>query len=447
MVGPFTCDQQTFIQVATRLSGSLSLIGTVAIMISYILFARFRTSSNKLLLFANMGEFCIALMCVLSISTVPNMDGSPLGSQDFCTVQGAISTFALIAVVLWSMFMAIQCYLAVYVKKTLHQLESLHKYYHVIAWSSAAIVTAITLSLPYFYNDGPVMKNVLFFCWISSAYQGWRWIFFGPLWVSMFVNMVLYGLVVRKLHLSKKNISKFTTSQENRTDRAMRLFVWRTFVYVGIFFINWLFPTINRIHGLIPNTKPLFWLTMLHAVSAPIGGFLNSIAYFYFARIIEGSSSESSMKTHINNKSINSDKSVSSVIRDSKKTTKNDIEEPGHLSPIIHPFSSVVIATATNPAATPSTTPEPNASIPQFLARTETKDSSTNVETKPLKEPIRALGSASSSEQGATLQSKKNMEVMLSTPAVKSTSPVEPAIFSPTTGPKYVYPLIYQERN
>ena len=100
------------------------------------------------------------------------MDGSPLGSQDFCTVQGAISTFALIAVVLWSMFMAIQCYLAVYVKKTLHQLESLHKYYHVIAWSSAAIVTAITLSLPYFYNDGPVMKNVLFFCWISSAYQG-----------------------------------------------------------------------------------------------------------------------------------------------------------------------------------------------------------------------------------------------------------------------------------
>ena len=67
MVGPFTCDQQTFIQVATRLSGSLSLIGTVAIMISYILFARFRTSSNKLLLFANMGEFCIALMCVLSM--------------------------------------------------------------------------------------------------------------------------------------------------------------------------------------------------------------------------------------------------------------------------------------------------------------------------------------------------------------------------------------------
>ena len=63
--GAFTCDQVNTIQIVTRLSGSLSLVGTIAIMTSYALFKRFRTSSNKLLLYVTIGDFLFALMTVL----------------------------------------------------------------------------------------------------------------------------------------------------------------------------------------------------------------------------------------------------------------------------------------------------------------------------------------------------------------------------------------------
>ena len=123
--------------------------------------------------------------------------------------------------------------------------------------------------------------------------------------------------------MSRREISKHT-SKESGTSRAVTLFVGRTFAYVGIFCLNWLFPTVNRIQGMI-SPDPIFWIYMCHAVScgflvslvfldvlklnyyffatfqtsAPIGGFLNSIAYFYFASLLEkeGGSSSNTKST------------------------------------------------------------------------------------------------------------------------------------------------------
>jgi hypothetical protein len=71
--------------------------------------------------------------------------------------------------------MAFQCFLAVYVRKSITQLDALHKYYHAIAWMSAIAVTAVVLSLPYISGrpSDHVMKNAYLFCWISDSYKGW----------------------------------------------------------------------------------------------------------------------------------------------------------------------------------------------------------------------------------------------------------------------------------
>lgn len=295
--GAFTCDQVNAIQIATRLSGSLSLVGTIAIMASYALFKRFRTSSNKLLLYVTIGDFVFALMAVFGNSPVPNV-GS-LGSQTFCTIQGAISTYVLWCIMLWNVCMALQCLFAVHFQKPLSQLETFHKYYHVLCWGFPVIIVTIGLTLPNIYNTPniPVMNNQYMFCWVSASYKNWRWIYYGPLWGSVAFNIAMYLVVILKLQMSRREISKHT-SKESGTSRAVTLFVGRTFAYVGIFCLNWLFPTVNRIQGMI-SPDPIFWIYMCHATSAPIGGFLNSIAYFYFASLLEkeGGSSSNTKST------------------------------------------------------------------------------------------------------------------------------------------------------
>lgn len=118
-------------------------------------------------------------------------------------------------------------------------------------------------------------------CWISPEENVYQWaFFFAPLWICIiFVTIIMYTIF---LHVRKEERCSFMSNINGRSIRLRKTkaVAKQAILYVGAFFVTWLFPTVARLIKLISGEDPPIWLVALSGAFIPIQGFFNALVYF-----------------------------------------------------------------------------------------------------------------------------------------------------------------------
>ena len=157
------------------------------------------------------------------------------------------------------------------------QMVMLEKCMHVFAltFGLGTATAALVLDL---YQDAN------WDCWISPAKQTFQWAFFFiPLWlVIIFVVILMLKIFLHVLKEERNSMRWSRISDCVVRLRKTRAVAKQGALYVGAFFVTWLFPTISRIIKLVTGDDPPLWLVALSGSFIPIQGFFNALVYFQF---------------------------------------------------------------------------------------------------------------------------------------------------------------------
>lgn len=277
----FTPEQLSLFQTLIRVSSSLSIFGTLAIIVSYCSYARFRTQMNTMVVFMSVADLLSSLQTLLG--DWPNrlalMEGT-VGPNILCTVQSFGIQMWFISATFWTGCMATHCLMAVVLSKPIAHLEPYYKYYHAVSWG----IPLIFAFLPFAFQTkelGPIYVHIGNWCWIGGNYSLFRmYLFYGLVWAIFLYNVICYSIVGYKI----SQMSKFLNDTQHamKTRKHTSRFVLKTLVYMGAFLINWVFSTANRIQALVDPT-PSYFLNLLQCITLPLQGFMNALIYFAFA--------------------------------------------------------------------------------------------------------------------------------------------------------------------
>jgi hypothetical protein len=182
--------------------------------------------------------------------------------RSVCIGQGWLLQFSENAIFGWITTIALNLYLVVCWHLTTHPFE---KYYHIGVWTWALFCACI----PFVVTDVYDIAGI--WCWISRVYPILRFtLFYIPFIIQVVIVLILYILIIRTLSNSP--------TEEGDSERKIKLLVTRLRAYPVIFFVLYLFPTINRIHDAVSNNDS-FPLYVLQVITAPSIGFVNALAY------------------------------------------------------------------------------------------------------------------------------------------------------------------------
>ncbi|XP_069801821.1 uncharacterized protein [Dendropsophus ebraccatus] len=145
--------------------------------------------------------------------------------------------------------------------------------YHGAAWGVPFILSCLPL-----FGDlyGPAGA----WCWITDEHVAWRFvIWYIPLFSLIFLMMLCY---LRIIYVAKERVMTWSGTYDPGRERSKIIMAeeikplkWYPCVYLAVS----LFPLLNRIHNAFYPSHPVFVLTLLHVMSAPLHGLANTIVF------------------------------------------------------------------------------------------------------------------------------------------------------------------------
>eukprot|EP01124_Arcella_intermedia_P015717 TRINITY_DN22294_c0_g1_i1.p1 TRINITY_DN22294_c0_g1~~TRINITY_DN22294_c0_g1_i1.p1 ORF type:complete len:521 (+),score=99.08 TRINITY_DN22294_c0_g1_i1:60-1622(+) len=177
-------EEKKSVMLVRIIASSLSLLGSLFIIVSIVLFKRYHFMSSRLILALGICSLLESLNSFLSLWIFHD----ELQLWSLCKFQGMTHQFSSIATTGWVTVIAINLYLAVCRNVTNKKVEIA---YHVCVWGMALLSTLIPLSTPNAYGIAGL------WCWLNwSTGQIWRWVlYFIPLLLSTSVILFLYLLI------------------------------------------------------------------------------------------------------------------------------------------------------------------------------------------------------------------------------------------------------------
>eukprot|EP01006_Ploeotia_vitrea_P040811 TRINITY_DN66462_c7_g1_i1.p1 TRINITY_DN66462_c7_g1~~TRINITY_DN66462_c7_g1_i1.p1 ORF type:complete len:285 (-),score=121.11 TRINITY_DN66462_c7_g1_i1:715-1569(-) len=237
-------DAQNEVLQALIICGScLSIVGTLFITLSYVVFPSLRSFPYKIIVFLGLADFFNALSYLIGLNS------------ELCQLQAAMSQFFAVATFFWTACFA---YNIVQVLVYQHMDVSRNEpYYHMVSWGVPAVLLVINLALDSF-GDGVV------WCWISADHPYLRFLtFYLPLLAIVCFNAVVYVVVSRSL----------------RGDLKRGAVKRRLNHYLFVFLLVRLWSVVNRFQNFLDPNGPIFFLYFMHTLFSPLQGFCNAVVY------------------------------------------------------------------------------------------------------------------------------------------------------------------------
>lgn len=191
-------------QVVVLISCALSFLGSLLIILTYVIWTDLRTTPRKLLVFLSLADLLSAISYSYGVWKVFTED-----SLD-CTVQGAISTFANTSSFFWTVAIAIYLYIFL-VKSSQRLADSLVLYFHLVSWGLPLGITVAALCLHKIGYDASEVS--VGWCWVSiQAKDHVLWMLLtGKIWEFLAYVMlpVLYLLIKCHIHRAHAALSEY----------------------------------------------------------------------------------------------------------------------------------------------------------------------------------------------------------------------------------------------
>ncbi|KAI8905381.1 slime mold cyclic AMP receptor-domain-containing protein [Powellomyces hirtus] len=292
---PLSASGLRTLQICLRTTAALSLLGALSIIVAYVTRSNNKIHHNKKRYSGLPTRFVLWMSVADVVASIAMLVGdSAFGNteQAACRAQGFAIQFSLMASMFWTLSMSTSIVFAVFRSRLLIHFTQYEKYHHLVAWGVPLVLALILLVFD--NGNGPVYRPAVLWCWIGDPHSIYRMLFFyGPLWVIFLINALAYIAVGWRTWRSKRaifNAVKASRRSVNlnleQTDNSlatMHTYILKTLFYMLAFFFGWFFPTINRVQSMIDPGHPVLGLYILHAIFAPLAGFLNSIVYFWIA--------------------------------------------------------------------------------------------------------------------------------------------------------------------
>lgn len=186
-------------EVLFTVIASLSMFGSVAIIVTYFLFKDLQTTSRKILVCISVGDFFTVYPSLVYRWRARTTTNS-LGFN--CEFQSFVSTTAVMWSFFWTSTLAIFLYVAL-VKKRHDMAEKLMVIFHIINWGIPLFLVGAAWCANVLGNDHALTSGG--WCWIKPLHEHWKTILWmlacGKLWeiASYFVDGLLYFIIRRKI--------------------------------------------------------------------------------------------------------------------------------------------------------------------------------------------------------------------------------------------------------
>jgi len=253
-------DGSQIIPWTLRVTGSLSLLGSVFILITFLLIHDWRFPNN-LIFFLTLSDF-------LWVATF--FWGDAPRDTAACAFQGVFGGFWGLATTYWILFIAViyNSQLNPSWKRFFHQYEQTIA--HAVVWPLSFFLTL----LPYFLGDyTPNPKNInIPVCWIARKDDGARfWAYYGWVILDLIAIPILYGHLVYTLRTAPKRPT----------------LTYRWLAYPIAFWICWFEPTVFRILEQVNPNRDYTYLVVIQSITMLSQGMLNALIYGFRASIFK----------------------------------------------------------------------------------------------------------------------------------------------------------------
>ena len=198
--------EHEWIKILMAVISSLSMFGSITIIVTYFLFENLRTTSRKILVYISIGDFFTVFPYLVirwyNSADNPDRDPDKYSKSHNCQAQSFVSTTAVMWSFMWTSSLAIYLYLSV-VKQRVEMAEKLMVLFHGINWGVPLVLVGVALCCRALgFHEANASGG---WCWIKRHPEHWETV----LWmlacgkfceiVSYFVNEILCFCVYRKV--------------------------------------------------------------------------------------------------------------------------------------------------------------------------------------------------------------------------------------------------------
>ena len=194
--GPQTQISQTSInKILSTTAGSLSILGALIIIITFVMWPDLRTNSRRMIVFISIGDFFVAITNIIGLY---NHEKSSV-ADNMCKGQATLNIAAVLSSFFWTVYLSCYFYLTICKKISVEAEARLLWLCHCTAWGIPLVLAAIALGVGAVGNSKDFVSSG--WCWIKKDQDWWSmvlWMFIaGKGWeISAYIAItVFYALV------------------------------------------------------------------------------------------------------------------------------------------------------------------------------------------------------------------------------------------------------------
>ncbi|KAJ3447877.1 g protein-coupled receptor [Anaeramoeba flamelloides] len=261
------------LSVVSLCIASLSLLGCCLIIILNIRFKSYRSHFfRRLILVLTIYDFFHATTFFMSVENTGKI----------CTLQGIYLTLIGLCPPYMSFIISILTFLKIDRNYSDFKLKKIFLYLHLVGIIQAFGFTFLAV---YFGKiDQTPGTN---WCFIAST--KWIFVYYCVLWVDLIGSFIAYGLSVKVITRSLKELKQYKDSNYTLFDsetkkKELRLQLRMMAIPLSLFFTI-IFSSIKRIrYFLEPTAKPIYSIDVLQAISNPSQGLLDCIVFVFLSK-------------------------------------------------------------------------------------------------------------------------------------------------------------------
>ena len=184
-------------RVFTLIAGSVSILCSLLIIFTYILWKDLQTMSRHLLL-------CLSIMDLIVASSLLYGVIRDFQANTFeCRVQSMLSTFAETSTFFWTLSIAVYLYITI-VKTNVELANKLCAVYHLVSWGVPAVCIGVVVSFGGLGWDHS--NTTVGWCWVNlqDEYAVLWMLLVGKLWELLACVTLPVLCVLIKLHIHRE---------------------------------------------------------------------------------------------------------------------------------------------------------------------------------------------------------------------------------------------------
>jgi len=313
----FTVTEQKALAIGPKIPAALSILGSSALcyliirdlikdrgssMSSSRLSAACpitKAISSHLILGMGLSNLFASSACFFTTWPIPRdlatQSSFASGTQQTCSTQGFFIQLGSMTAAMYNTALALFYFLIINRKFIGSQLAKVEPFLHMnaILWGLGTSIACLALTL---FNDTG------WSCWIRASpldcKESWTLgdgstttchrgdnatiykiaLYYGPIWAVIIIVSFLMFSVYIKIRNQDRRMNQFGNGTNRSNLKNAKKFARQATLFVGVFYVTWLFPTIYNL-VLLFGGPIYFSLLLLNALSLPVQGFLNFIVF------------------------------------------------------------------------------------------------------------------------------------------------------------------------